>query len=224
MNRFSLKMKAKEQLSGNVFRYFLCILIFIAASFCVNVVVGFIFPIHYGANYAVLVIERLVLGVLLQAAILAPLVMGFTHLNLGMAEGNKASFDLFFRGYSSYAKVIMLYLLQLILFVLWSCLFIIPGIIKAYSYSMAYYIMAEHPEMSANEALRASMEMMQGHKWQLFVLELSFILWMLLGSITLGLAYIYIIPYMNLTITNFYNTIKTENLQTESTETQTIVM
>ena len=73
---------------------------------------------------------------------------------------------------------------------------------------MAYYVLAENPQMSANEALNESKAIMDGHKMDLFVLYLSFIPWMLLGSITLGIAYIYVMPYMQLTITNFYHKIK----------------
>ena len=81
---------------------------------------------------------------------------------------------------------------------------------KSYSYAMTWYVLADHPEMGANEAITKSKEIMQGHRMELFILQLSFIGWFLLGSITFGLAYIYVIPYMETTIANFYNEIKGE--------------
>ena len=91
---------------------------------------------------------------------------------------------------------------------LWSLLFVIPGIIKGYSYSMAFYILAENPDMTAKEAITESREIMNGHKWELFVLGLSFILWAFAIVFTLGIAAIYVEPYMQLTIANFYHNIK----------------
>jgi uncharacterized membrane protein len=73
---------------------------------------------------------------------------------------------------------------------------------------MTFYVLAEHPEMSGKEAIDESKKIMDGHKWEYFVLSLSFILWYLLGSVTFGIAYIYIIPYISTTITNFYHEIK----------------
>ena len=71
---------------------------------------------------------------------------------------------------------------------LWSLLFIIPGIVKAYAYSMTEYILYENPRLSAGEAIRISNAMTQGFKGELFVFDLSFILWNLLSAISLGIA------------------------------------
>lgn len=73
---------------------------------------------------------------------------------------------------------------------------------------MAPYILAENPEMTAKEAIEKSKQITNGHKFDLFVLELSFILWMLLTVFTFGIAGIYVIPYMSATTANFYNLIK----------------
>ena len=91
---------------------------------------------------------------------------------------------------------------------LWSLLLYIPGIIKALSYSMALYILAENPDMPALEAIDRSKKMMDGHKMDLFVLYLSFIGWGLLCGITFGIAAIWVIPYMQATMTNAYNYLK----------------
>ena len=95
---------------------------------------------------------------------------------------------------------------------LFSCItLVIGGILYVYIillYSQAYYILAEHPEMSGKEALDASIEMMDGHKMDYFVLLLSFIPWILLCTITCGLAVLYVYPYMDATLVNFYQAIK----------------
>lgn len=88
--------------------------------------------------------------------------------------------------------------------VLWTFLFIIPGIIKAFSYAMTPFIMADNPNMTANEAITASRELMDGHKWDLFVLDLSFIGWGLLNILTLGIGSFWLNPYMNAAHAAFY--------------------
>lgn len=87
---------------------------------------------------------------------------------------------------------------------LWSLLFIIPGIVKALSYSMAPFIMADHPELSATEAIEESKALMYGHKWELFFLNFSFIGWNLLCLLTLGLGFLLLNPYINAAYTAFY--------------------
>ena len=113
-----------------------------------------------------------------------------------------------FSGFNKTGRALWLNILISIFTFLWSCLFIIPGIIKAYSYSMAFYVLADNPELTAREALSKSKQIMNGHKMDLFILELSFIGWFLLVGLTLGLAAIYVIPYMSATMANFYNSIK----------------
>lgn len=87
---------------------------------------------------------------------------------------------------------------------LWSLLFIIPGIIASYSYAMTPFIMAEHPDMTASEAIRASKEMMYGRKWALFCLDFSFIGWALLCALTLNIGNLWLNPYMNAAYAAFY--------------------
>lgn len=87
---------------------------------------------------------------------------------------------------------------------LWSLLFIIPGIIKGYAYAMTPFIMAENPDMTANEAITASKELMDGHKGELFTLELTFLGWSLLAAITCNIGYLALNPYMNAARAVFY--------------------
>ena len=85
-----------------------------------------------------------------------------------------------------------------------SIIFVIPGIIFSYSFSMAFYIINDHPEMTAMEALRESRRLMNGHKMQYFILNLSFIGWMLLGSLCFGVGTLWATAYMSTANAVFY--------------------
>lgn len=87
---------------------------------------------------------------------------------------------------------------------LWSLLFIIPGIIAHYNYVMTPFIMAENPDLTAKEAINASKQLMDGHEWRLFCLELSFIGWAFLCVLTLGIGILFLNPYMNAAYAAFY--------------------
>ena len=85
-----------------------------------------------------------------------------------------------------------------------SMIFVIPGIIFSYSFSMAFYVINDHPEMTAMEALRESRRLMNGHKMQYFILNLSFIGWMLLGSLCFGVGTLWATAYMSTANAVFY--------------------
>lgn len=91
---------------------------------------------------------------------------------------------------------IVLSVLKTFYIFLWSLLFIIPGIVKKYSYYLAEFIARDNPDMDANQCLKESERLMNGHKWEIFILELSFIGWMLLSSLTFGILLIWVVPYM----------------------------
>lgn len=107
-----------------------------------------------------------------------------------------------------FLKALGLQIMMLIFIFLWSLLFIIPGIVAFYRYSMATYIMAENPEIGVFEAISASKAMMAGRKWRLFCLEFSFIGWHILCAFTFGLGYLLLHPYIESARAHFYLTIK----------------
>lgn len=149
------------------------------------------------------------IGMIGSVCITGPLSLGSAYIYLNLTRGYGPDVNVLFSGFKRFTDTLVLTLLISIFTFLWSLLFIVPGIIKAISYSQAYYILAEHPEMSAKEALDESIAMMDGHKMDYFVLVLSFILWMLLCCVTCGLAILYVGPYMDATLVNFYLAIKT---------------
>ena len=92
---------------------------------------------------------------------------------------------------------------------LWALLLVIPGIVKGLSYAMTPFILEEHPEMTASEAIKASMRLMDGHKMDLFILGLTFIGWQILACLTMGIGFLFLNPYMNAAYAAFYRSIST---------------
>lgn len=113
---------------------------------------------------------------------------GFVIFTLRTIDNNGASFWNLFDSFAMFFRIIWLYILESIFVYLWTLLFIIPGIIAMYRYRQAIYLLLEHPEMSALECIRESKRLMKGHKWELFVFDLSFIGWLLLIGILDGIG------------------------------------
>ena len=122
-----------------------------------------------------------------------------------------------FAPFKQYARTVGAVLLVFVYTLLWTLLLVIPGIIKAYSYSITFYILRENPEMTAGDAITASQKMMDGHKMDLFLLSLSFIGWAILASITFGIGYLWLIPYIYTAYAAFYETLKKETSVTPAT-------
>ena len=130
-------------------------------------------------------------------------------------EGFKGDVDInkLFFGFNSrdYLPIIKAQGLAFIYILLWTLLFIIPGIVKGYQYRYVPYLLAEDPSLAPNEALSKSKEMTMGHKWNIFILDLSFFLWGLLSLITFGLSTYFVAPYIEATNARLYNVLKGEN-------------
>lgn len=131
------------------------------------------------------------------------LAYGLTIFCVNISRMRKADFGNLFDGFALFFKVIWLSILTGIFVYLWSLLLIIPGVVAAYRYRQAFYILLDHPEMSALECITASKNMMNGHKWELFVLDLSFIGWGLLTVIPF--VSVYVTPYMEVTCAGYYD-------------------
>ena len=146
----------------------------------------------------------------LRLLVFNPLVVGcrgfFTRNTEAPAELDEVK-----KGYQPYGRTVgAMFLRDLFLF-LWGLLFFIPGLIKHYSYRMVPYILADDPEIGAMDAISLSREMMDGHKWNAFVLDLSFFGWALLSALTLGLLGVfYVNPYKYSTDAELYQTLKNQ--------------
>ena len=153
------------------------------------------------------------IGVLvLEIFVLIPLGVGFINAFRFLLEhgDNAVTRNMFSIATGNYLhKVWGMFLVAVFTF-LWSLLLIIPGIIKAYSYAMTPYILEEHPELTANQAIDRSRAMMKGHKFDLFWLHLSFIGWFLLALLSLGIGYFWLAPYIDTAQAAFYQDLKAE--------------
>lgn len=107
-------------------------------------------------------------------------------------------------GCGSYLNVVKTMFMKDLFVFLWTLLLIVPGVIKAYQYYMVPYILSENPDMNYKEALQMSKDMMDGNKWALFVLELSFFGWYLLGALLCGIGVLFVNPYVEATYAELY--------------------
>ena len=130
--------------------------------------------------------------------------VGYAKFNLNLVDRLEGSFENLFAYFSDWKTTAAARFLQSIYILLWSLLFIIPGIIASYSYAMTEYILAENPELSASEAISRSKQMMDGNKWRLFCLQFSFIGWSILCAFTLGIGNLWLTPYKQAATAAFY--------------------
>ena len=142
---------------------------------------------------------RLALGGVVQLGYAQYLLKQQDHVECGVKD-LFSQFDRFGQGF------LQLFLRNLYTF-LWGLLLVIPGIVKSFSYAMTPFIMAENPHLTAKEAITLSREMMDGHKMDLFILDLSFIGWSILATLSLGIGYLFLNPYMNVSHAIFYRSI-----------------
>lgn len=194
MSNSELRAKAREQLKGNIF----------------------------GETWLLALVVCLIEGAVLSAAssiagigvilVLGAISVGVSGLFLSLARG-KDSIEIgdMFQGFTSdFGGNLLLGLLSSLFIALWSLLFIIPGIVKTYSYSMCFYIKNDHPEYDWKACIDGSREMMDGHKWKLFCLDLSFIGWYIVGALCFGIGTLWVVPYHEAARANFYEAIVSE--------------
>ena len=155
---------------------------------------------------------------LISLLISGPLTIGLNSFfvkNARGADGELTVTSPFREAFQNYPRKLGGSLWMALFIFLWSLLLLIPGLIKTISYSMTQYILADCPEVRAKDALKLSMRMMNGHKWEFFVLLLSFIGWGLLTILTFGILEVfYVGPYRNSSFAVYYLEIKREALRT----------
>ncbi len=228
--RKDLKLKAKEHIHGNIWFLLLCAAIVGLLPFVLDFismlietpdfseVIDEILPQvtnmallsddYVVTNSGIVIVSAIsVLSALASIFISIPLEVGVynVYMRLYKDKDDKKFSHLFFvfKG-ENYWRILGLEFLRGIFTFLWSLLFIVPGIIKSISYSQAHYFLLDDPSLKANDAIKKSKEIMKGHKWEYFVLSLSFILWYLLCVVTFGIASIYVNPYVEMTFTCYH--------------------
>ena len=190
--RAELKAMAKEQIKGKIGILFVITLIIVAISFAAGLVLSFI-P-GGGLSATIIITPAFTISLL--------------RVYLNLANGVNPEVKDTFSGFDDFWSAFKVTFLVGLFTFLWSLLFIVPGIIKACSYSQATLIVAENKGMSALKAINLSKAMMEGHKMDYFILGLSFIGWEIVSAFTFGLLYIWLMPYMQATLINFYNDLK----------------
>ena len=225
MNSKALRSKAWDSLKGKYWKAFFVILVLglltsigtslVTCSQNLTELVNMVEPSEMDST---MVIGALVItGAALVIAIIGFIISTFVGnaAEVGLAyyfiknTDSKPSFKDAFSGFQvKYGRNIGAILVMGIKLVLWTLLFIIPGIIKSYEYAMIPYILADDPEITSKDAFKKSKQMMNGNKWRLFKLEFSFIGWFILCVLTLGIGTFFLIPYVNAANAEFYVELK----------------
>ena len=192
INRPELKKQAKESLKGK-----------------------------WGIAIGILVLHGIIVSALSSTYIGALLggifTIGYVFVSMKIIRGDKPMVKDLFAGFSgNFLNNLAASVLVSVFTFLWSLLFVIPGIVKSYSYAMTYYILNDNPGMDAIKAITASRKMMDGHKMELFLLHLSFIGWIILSMFTFGILMLYVAPYMQEAQAAFYEKLKAEQATAEA--------
>jgi uncharacterized membrane protein len=137
-----------------------------------------------------------------------PMALGAAIFSLSLSRGKEARIEQIFNGFNYFSNALITYLLLVLYVFLWSLLLIVPGIIAALGYSMTFYILADDPTVKPQDALKKSKSMMDGHKEKLFYLCLRFFLLAILCILTLGIGFLWLIPYVHVTMAKFYDDVK----------------
>ena len=140
--------------------------------------------------------------------IAGPLMLGISIFSLTLARNQEARLEQLFSGFYNFKTALVAYILMLVFIILWMILLIIPGIIAAISYSMTFYIIADDDSIAPMNAIDKSKNMMDGFKWKFFCLLLRFLGWALLCILTLGIGFLWLMPYVQVTIAKFYDDVK----------------
>jgi len=137
-----------------------------------------------------------------------PFALGISIFSLAISRGEDARIEQLFKGFNNFGTSLGAYLLMMLFVLLWTLLLIIPGIIAGLSYSMTFFIIADDNTIGSMEAIDKSKNMMMGYKWKLFRLYLRFFGWGLLCILTLGIGFLWLMPYMQVTMAKFYEDVK----------------
>jgi len=162
---------------------------------------------HLGAFLAGSAIYIAVAAILIAALyfVLGSVIeAGYAKFNLNLADRAEAKLEALFMFFYNWKTTAATRFLKSLYILLWSFLFIIPGIVASYSYAMTGYILAEHPDLTASEAIARSKEMMSGNRFRLFCLQISFIGWGILCLFTLGIGNLWLRPYTQAATAAFY--------------------
>ncbi|WP_141433799.1 DUF975 family protein [Bacillus sp. 03113] len=204
-----IKKKARTSLSGQWGKAVLLTLL----VFLLNTVIPGIFEIPLSGGFQNWIVQEetpasvTIINIII-AIVLIPFSISVSWFFLSLSRLEKPqigdTFAIYKDGKTS-IKVIGTSILAGIFTFLWTLLLIIPGIIKSISYSQAYFLLKDHPEYKVLEAISESKKRMKGYKWKYFLMNLSFIGWGILALLTLGIGFLWLVPYVSASLATFYN-------------------
>lgn len=197
INRKELKLKAKDYAFNNKWVIWKPILIFVLLSIGISLLGGLISGIFNNK------VVNLIINIIVSLATL-PISFAMVEYIMKAIHGKEVNItDVFVNKYKLFVPILIMAIVMSVIVGIGFILLIIPGIILALRYAMTGYLVAEAEEnLDAIATLKKSAKMMDGHKWEYFVFQLSFIGWLILGELTLGILYIWVVPYM--TTANIY--------------------
>lgn len=199
MTRQQIKAMARAQLGNQIFGNtwliaVVAVVIQMAIAYLVNAIPG--------------------VGQIVSLLLAGPVSYGVASMFLKQTRtGEKMDIGDIFNGFrEDFSNTFLIGLMTTIFTMLWSLLFVIPGIVKSLSYSMAMYIKVDHPEYDWKQCIDESQRMMQGHKGELFMLDLSFLGWLIVGALCAGVGEFWVNAYMQAAHSQFYENLRrTEN-------------
>ena len=187
----AIRARARQDLGGNIF----------AETWLFGLLVCFI------VSMLMSMATSFVIGIL----VLGPLQFSLSYMFLARARG-KEKFDVMDIGQGfmngRLIHTVLLFFLRGIFVFLWSLLFVIPGVIKAYAYRLAFYVAADRPDLTVGECLEESARLMRGHKWRAFCMDVVMTLWSLVGSCVCGFGTLWVAPYREASFANFYEDLR----------------
>jgi uncharacterized membrane protein len=205
----TFKKKAKQQLKGQWGRAALFTLLFGAIYY----VIPLIIEINLSGGFENWISTDATNGstasTFVITLVLLPLYIGYLWTFLSVIRtGEQIKLSGLLQAFSEinmYLKILGTYLVMMVYMFLWFLLLIIPGVIKAFAYSQTYFVLKDNPDIGINTAITRSRKLMHGYKWKYFLLQLSFIGWIILSLITIGIGFIWLSPYLSASNAAFYN-------------------
>lgn len=198
LENYQLRYYARVQLGGRIFHSAWLNMLLVCAVIPAVTALSAYFPM---------------VGGLFLFLVTGALQYGLARVTANCAYGYGWGLGQMFSGVNEgFVKTLLLHLVQTIFLFLWTMLFVIPGIVKSYSYAMAYYIQQEpyNVNKEPTEILTESRRLMDGYKFKLFCLDFSFIGWYILGALCFGIGTFFVVPYHQMARANFYASLRAE--------------
>lgn len=222
-----LKMRGKDMIRGDYWYCFgVCLLVILIAGLCTSVatlpatLMGTTSsiiaqnPNDYESYLSMLtpMYASYIIMIPLSLLIITPLTVGLTKFFINKSSNTHNIYDIFSPYKNNFGNFVLIQFLSGLYVFLWSLLLFIPGIIKSYQYSMISYILAENPSIGRKRAFEVTKALTDGNKWRIFLFGLSFIGWILLGSLTCGIGLFFLEPYLQSSYIQLYFDLKAEAL------------